>query len=82
MHEGVLRRGAYIATVAPNSYLGPVLAVVHSATFTTINVPNGWIDIWTSEGGGVYYAREVARREVLSWFCQAGCTEMVRAPCG
>ena len=61
----------YIATIAPNTYLGPVEEYEYTSNFVTIEVRGYWINIWRAEVPhsvvGHTFASLVARHEVAKW---------------
>ena len=48
--------GKWKFTLAPNELIGPVLSVVSSEAFVTIQTNDGWINIWASTNGGQQFA--------------------------
>ena len=48
--------GTYKVTLEPNELIGPVLSVVSSEAFETIQIKDGWINIWAWNRGGQQFA--------------------------
>ena len=62
--------GAFIAIIAPGTYLGPVEEFLHTETYVTVLVKGYWINIWRRKPGstsGVTFATVIARPVVHSW---------------